>query len=297
MRSHANSLRCNYVFPLTMWAPPPGLSGAKELDFCRFTVVEEATPETRVPAGRGPAEASQTFYPGDLLDGVALSDVSRDPESTRPITSPHIDVAHLDLLRWKLALLAKERPPQSSVAARIRNFPRFDEPTEHWPLFLGFGIIGLAYGGLHCLAWNAPFPTDLERLFWRVSSVTVTSTGALIALAFTWVLSPPVIGRETHKALDMFTDLGRKVLPVAGVEWAPQKVIEILKSGRVSVRVVPFFVLLFLKVTFDAAIVALIIFYTLARIYLVVECFINIAHLPDGAYQMPQWSQYVPHIA
>jgi hypothetical protein len=52
-----------------------------------------------------------------------------------------------------------------------------------------------------------------------------------------------------------------------------------------------------LRCLFDLVITASILFYTVARVYLVVECFINVAHLPDGAYQVPRWAQYVPHIS
>ena len=37
--------------------------------------------------------------------------------------------------------------------------------------------------------------------------------------------------------------------------------------------------------------------YVLARLYLVVECFIQLSHLPAGVYEEPQWSAYFPHIA
>ncbi|KAL9033990.1 MAG: hypothetical protein Q9180_005652 [Flavoplaca navasiana] len=36
--------------------------------------------------------------------------------------------------------------------------------------------------------------------------------------------------------------------------------------------------------------------YVLARLYLVVECFIQLSHLPAGVYDMPEWSSYFPHI-
>ena len=44
-----------------------------------------------------------------------------------------------------------------------------------------------------------------------------------------------------------------------------------------------------------AALVALA--YMLARAYLVVECFINLSHLPAGVYDVPQWASYFPHIS
>ena len=37
--------------------------------------------------------------------------------------------------------------------------------------------------------------------------------------------------------------------------------------------------------------------YVLARLYLVVECFIQLSHLPAGVYEEPEWSAYFPHIA
>ena len=37
--------------------------------------------------------------------------------------------------------------------------------------------------------------------------------------------------------------------------------------------------------------------YVLARAYLVIECFINLSHLPAGVYDVPSWSAYFPHIS
>ncbi|KAI4256110.1 MAG: hypothetical protein L6R42_006397 [Xanthoria sp. 1 TBL-2021] len=41
----------------------------------------------------------------------------------------------------------------------------------------------------------------------------------------------------------------------------------------------------------------LIIAYILARLYLFIECFIQLSHLPAGVYEVPEWSSYFPHIA
>ena len=37
--------------------------------------------------------------------------------------------------------------------------------------------------------------------------------------------------------------------------------------------------------------------YILARAYLVIECFINLSHLPAGVYDVPKWASYFPHIS
>ena len=36
--------------------------------------------------------------------------------------------------------------------------------------------------------------------------------------------------------------------------------------------------------------------YVFSRVYLVVDSFLQLAHLPDAVYQVPNWSQYFPHI-
>lgn len=37
--------------------------------------------------------------------------------------------------------------------------------------------------------------------------------------------------------------------------------------------------------------------YVLGRVYLVVECFKNVANLPKAAFEVAPWSVYVPHIS
>ena len=43
--------------------------------------------------------------------------------------------------------------------------------------------------------------------------------------------------------------------------------------------------------------ILMLVVYTLARAYLVVECFINVFHLPAGVFDTPEWSTYFPHIS
>ena len=43
--------------------------------------------------------------------------------------------------------------------------------------------------------------------------------------------------------------------------------------------------------------VVVLLAYILARAYLVVECFINLFHLPVGVYDIPSWAAYFPHIS
>ena len=56
-------------------------------------------------------------------------------------------------------------------------------------------------------------------------------------------------------------------------------------------------VILFTKQLLFAVFSPIAIAYVLARLYLVVECFIQLSHLPAGVYEVPEWSAYFPHIA
>ncbi|KAF2746280.1 hypothetical protein M011DRAFT_404567 [Sporormia fimetaria CBS 119925] len=60
-----------------------------------------------------------------------------------------------------------------------------------------------------------------------------------------------------------------------------------ITSSRYYVRVLPLLTIL---------IFFLGLVYRAARVFLVVECFISIAYLPDAVYRVPSWSQYFPHI-
>lgn len=46
---------------------------------------------------------------------------------------------------------------------------------------LGTFYGGIPFGGLHCLAWNSPFPTRAELIIWRVCSVATTCLPVLLA--------------------------------------------------------------------------------------------------------------------
>lgn len=66
-----------------------------------------------------------------------------------------------------------------SVLLPIANDARYDDvPSAIFPraTFLtlmddGFLVAGLVFGGIHCAAWNFPFPTAVEQLLWRIASL------------------------------------------------------------------------------------------------------------------------------
>jgi hypothetical protein len=56
-------------------------------------------------------------------------------------------------------------------------------------VFIAISLVSIAvvFGAIHCIAWPFPFPSDAERILWRVSSVVMTGTP--IAAVPLWVLA------------------------------------------------------------------------------------------------------------
>ncbi|KHE85479.1 hypothetical protein GE21DRAFT_1348871 [Neurospora crassa] len=279
-------------------------------------------PHMRNPAEERPSSASRS--------------PDSSPNSTSTTEKPRVVIQYSDIIRWQLALkYAQSHPiflardmyidvPQDTFTDRVRNLPRFQDYNHYLPLFIGFGFVGLIYGGLHCVAWNAPFTTSIERILWRISSITIAATGVLVACVFSWTELPPFWQEPIDIFLSIADFLGHHILDNDTIQWCTgaqlsevleefverhslyhkNKLIQVPCDMAVYLLMVPFLSLFFLtlfllclfKVLLDIFTVSFGVLYVLARIYLVVISFINLAHLPDSAYQLPQWSRYVPHI-
>ena len=242
------------------------------------------------------AEKSPTQGAGDLPVAAFLtpfSDMAPNP------FLPLAPYQH-DIRRWALAL---DRLPLYEVQGttlltdHVGNLPKFEGVGRQWPMYFGFAVTGFIYGGLHCLAWNVPFPTNLERLFWRLSSVTVSSTGILLLLVYTWELVPPIWSDSSDFVATLFDRAG-SIVPDIPVQKSSRNAVKKARF-RATTRPLMFlfpFLICIIKSLYDVSIILFGVFYCVARLYLVVESFINLAHLPDSVYLLPKWSQYMPHI-
>ena len=212
-----------------------------------------------------------------------------------------VDIAKVNIRRWKLLSEAtntsKLLRDGRYLLDRIRNFPIFDGIREGLALYVGLAITGFVYGGLHCLAWNAPFATGAETLLWRISSVGIMSTFVLVLFLYSWELSPPMFvdGNAFNVLGDYVMDnIYKRIEDV--VERHLDGMWSLGVLGMFEVPIIIFGIIL-PRLVFDLTIAAAVALYCLARVYLVVECFINLSHLPASVYETPGWSQYVPHIS
>ncbi|THX54340.1 hypothetical protein D6D06_05561 [Aureobasidium pullulans] len=127
------------------------------------------------------------------------------------------------------------------------------------PILPVLTIVELLYGGLHLLAWNAPFNTSIERIMWQISGIAIAIVGPLF----------PVLYQAWHHGRFHPFELYHSGRPLT----AHRKKLEAF--------------------IFDCYAPL----YLLARLYLVVECFVDLPYLPDSAFTTPNFTLYIPHFA
>ncbi|KAL9627315.1 MAG: hypothetical protein Q9164_007640, partial [Protoblastenia rupestris] len=144
-------------------------------------------------------------------------------------------------------------------------------------VWIGSAIAGVGYGGLHLLAWNAPFQTSIEGILWRIAASSVAATPVVLAP----VLLLPELRVLKEGALEVVRVVTRKPRKVG-----QKKVSGLWAKTALAVLLVPLL----------AISPFLWFLYVLSRWYLLVECFRNVAYLPKGVYEGVDWPDYIPHI-
>ena len=125
------------------------------------------------------------------------------------------------------------------------------------PEWLAMSAAAFVYGGLHLLAWNAPFHAPIYGLLWKTSGITIAS---LVVFPF----------------LILF------FLVCDTLRWGDSKPLKGLFS--------------FLAILILVCMLSFILLYIFARVYLVVESFPSLAYLPESVMVTPNFSLYFPHV-
>lgn len=187
---------------------------------------------------------------------------------------------------------------------------------------LGITLAGFLYGGLHLLAWDATFTTPAERTLWRIAALSLAASGLLVPVSHAegyvadavrpW-LAMDEADRDAEEAAHLRAKAQEMLLLSSSSEgglamaggggggegegkgeswrWWSRKwawkvyrwcflwMVEVARVLRVAMLVV----------------VALVYFGL--RVFVFLECLVNLVHLPASAYEVVKWSQYVPHIS
>lgn len=150
--------------------------------------------------------------------------------------------------------------------------------------WLAGGTSGLLYGGLHCLAWNAPFETEVEAILWRISSVMITGVAGVLAPS---MLAFP----DTTRGLRRFADLLRRQRGGGDLDHTSSA-----REGNIlgSVKQLG---LVFLWIVVSWLLGPFLYHgYVGSRMFLIGESFVNLWYLPHQVYVDVSWPGYLPHI-
>ena len=96
--------------------------------------------------------------------------------------------------------VSKDAEVQASSESRIIEPDGGSGDNWAWNMFC---LSACAFGAIHCLAWNSPFPTLAERLAWRICSLATT---ALPILIYAIQLLYPTL--EIYMSMRMYNCLG-----------------------------------------------------------------------------------------
>lgn len=169
---------------------------------------------------------------------------------------------------------ALEQVPHPSPDDSNLRFPFRDLLLlDHFPLdssirnrqFYIAMILPAVYGGIHLAASGFDFPSVIESRLWLYSGLYI-AMGLPIWEAMAWLM---VIYGSTGATDMLLGCLGCSTTGVHKWFWTSMRSV----LGRV-------FLLL----------------YTLARVYIIVESFTSLRHVPIGVYLTPSWLQMIPHL-
>lgn len=239
----------------------------------------------------------RTLKPGEHVQGTGfhLRDELEDIWSriarngNDPVPFPRLQYTKEDSNRWQMADRAcKAFVEDDSDQTRLNDTPAFNRRCKDFPriwpgeaaVALGLGVAACLYGGIHALAWSAYFGSATEQLLWRISACVVMG-GLPVMFAIATVMDRYESWANTGHH-DMIFDA--YLIATLGPSTTR------FRKGRENTG---------LKIIVPALIMfgAVLLAYVLARAYLIVECFMQLSHLPADAYKVPQWSAYFPHIS
>ncbi|KAH7085226.1 hypothetical protein BKA63DRAFT_499223 [Paraphoma chrysanthemicola] len=167
----------------------------------------------------------------------------------------------------------------------LLRFPTVLKPVYIY--FLGVMIASAVYGGLHLIAWHNQFSTFAESIIWRVCCFILI---APFALSFPLFISL-VLWNVICLYLQPFPVLEYGQSDPEQSRTKPVLFSKPTGKSR-TIKKVLYQVWVWIPI---GVFISCVILYVAARIFLVVESFRNLGHLPEAVYKEPQWSTYLPH--
>ncbi|KAH6667957.1 hypothetical protein B0J14DRAFT_676103 [Halenospora varia] len=186
------------------------------------------------------------------------------PQAAQPFTDTPFDFVEKPIQYWK------RRPMLQHFDLKRRPLQRLPNDTimpggskmTWWEVMLTLGS-SVLHSTIHLLGWNFEFPTPIEQILWRVSSLTLAS-GLFVMLAVERLLLL----------------LGFRGQPCWIWIWVKPE----LKQGGWKSQVID---------VWGAFVTCCLV---IARLFLIGEVFASLRALPEGVYQTVRWTNFIPHL-
>ncbi len=210
----------------------------------------------------------------------------------------------IDVERWKCAAaLFKENPPsglwmesEGLLITNASDWPPLSQrgKTLGVTIWILFVCAAMLYGGLHAIAWNSRFRTRHERVLWRASVGVIMGFGPLTMAVYLGVISFTRLKerRQVGKESLLFRNLRplrRFLRPSNTTVFCGCRLRLLLPYVAKSANSLAFGF-------FYLAVGSIFFSYCLARMFIVVECFVALLNSDPNVFAVPSWSTYLPHI-
>jgi hypothetical protein len=160
--------------------------------------------------------------------------------------------------RW-LSILASDDDYFNTGDMKVPTYYSSQSVAEDAVTFIiMMSVVGIVFGGIHCIGWFFNFPSSDEAMLWRVSSAVLTgiaalSTGILVLIPFLVKIIPDNL-------------------------WC----YDFLPSIHPAI--------------FVLSCIIMFLAYVVSRLLLLVEAFISLRHLTPGMLALVKWTSFIPHI-
>ncbi|EHK45897.1 hypothetical protein TRIATDRAFT_39935 [Trichoderma atroviride IMI 206040] len=201
------------------------------------------------------------------------------PVAARPYRQTPLDFVDDLTPSWALNIQPFIKLP---VGPHERPLPRIGDSRLPWLETLESLYLCLAtvvYASVHLTGWNFEFPSRVEQILWRVSSLILVGTTALF-----WVLEAGAILQRYGSDQKIWTRMLRKEdkksdqqrdLEKEEEAWAPKQLPLVWEFW---------------------SILPIALIYATARAYILVEPLLGLRSMQAGAFDTVDWMAFIPHV-
>ncbi|KDR78848.1 hypothetical protein GALMADRAFT_118323 [Galerina marginata CBS 339.88] len=79
--------------------------------------------------------------------------------------------------------MSNSRRTLSSGGMRVSTFYSIDVGKDLYRSYTISASMAVVFGAIHCIAWSSTFPSDKERVYWRIASVVISSVPCTMIIA------------------------------------------------------------------------------------------------------------------